>query len=161
MSRTKDAVIDHLNAENEQDMCECCHEVSEPGERFPQADGAIMCPGCLEDYRKDHLKVKVRFIAQGILTIPPDEIPEGWHEWKDEDKWEWVQEWWGNNITEDMLRDAILMDDVPGDPVPGLLEVNDGEEYHTIAQSREYFAYWNCVSPAELHQEAPYESQQF
>jgi hypothetical protein len=38
MSRTKDAVIDHLNAENEQDMCECCHEVSEPGERFPQAD---------------------------------------------------------------------------------------------------------------------------
>jgi hypothetical protein len=39
---------------SDQDMCECCHEVSEPGEKFGQVDGAIMCPGCLEDYRKDH-----------------------------------------------------------------------------------------------------------
>jgi hypothetical protein len=95
--------------------------------------------------------VKVRFVAHGIFTIPPDQIPEDWHEWSDEDQWEWLQEWWGLNVTENMLKNAILMDDVPGDPLPGLLEVDEDKGYRTIAMSKEYFAWWNCIDPSDLY----------
>jgi len=97
-------------------------------------------------------KVKVRFLAQGILTIPNDQIPEGWHEWDARDKWDWLMEWWGLNITDAMLREALLLDDVPGDPAPALLEVFDGEDYRTIAQSNEYYGYWNCENATAMYE---------
>ena len=97
-------------------------------------------------------KVKVRFLVQGILTIPAEQMPEGWDKWSARDKWDWTMEWWDEHVGESLLRESVLMDDIPGDPAPGLLEVFDGEEYVTIAQSNEYHGWFNCEQPSAIYE---------
>jgi hypothetical protein len=98
-------------------------------------------------------EMKVRFLCQGILMIPADQLPSGWNEMDAATKWNWLQEWWNENVTEDMLKKALITDDAPFEPGPGLLEEYDGEEYHTVAQSNEYFGWWNCENASAMHEE--------
>lgn len=97
-------------------------------------------------------EVKVRFLCHGIMTVPADQLPPGWHEMEAASKWNWLQEWWETNVTDDVLKAGLITDDVPYDPAPGLLEENDGEEYHTVAQSNEYFEWWHSDSATAMHE---------
>jgi len=98
-------------------------------------------------------EVEVRYLCQGILTVPAEQLPAGWQEWDAQDKWGWLQEWWDEHVTEDMLKAGLLTDDAPGDPGPGLLEVFDGKEYRTVAQSREYHGWWTCDDATARYEE--------
>jgi len=98
-------------------------------------------------------EVKVRYLCQGILAIPAEQLPAGWQEWEAKAKWDWLKEWWDEHVTEDILKAGLLTDGAPGDPGPGLLEEFDGEEYHTVAQSREYHGWWTCDDATALHKE--------
>lgn len=99
------------------------------------------------------LEVNVRYVAQGIVTIPLDELPrEAWPTMSPAEKWAWVVEWWDFNkdVADTYLKGVERIG--PEEVHPGLLEEEvpltdtDGipfSEYSNVAQSSEWLAWWN------------------
>lgn len=81
--------------------------------------------------KKKPAALEIRFDCHGILSIPGDRLPPGWPYFKAEYKWTWLLRWWKANVTEDMLKTAMVME-VPNEPGPGLLEEFDGKKRHPV-----------------------------
>jgi hypothetical protein len=90
------------------------------------------------------MKVKVRYLAQGIIEIPAKDLPENLENMTKDEAWEWLLEWWENNVTQEMLNKGIEdCDSGPSEVNPGLLEKcpEDGD-YETIAMTQEFDGWW-------------------
>ena len=99
------------------------------------------------------MKVKVRYLAQGIIEIPGKDLPENFGTMTREDAWAWLLEWWDDNVTQEMIDTGLAdCDSGPSEVNPGLLEQENGD-YKTIAMTREFDGWWNAESVLELTQE--------
>jgi len=56
----------------------------------------------------DQRKIKVRYLIQGILTIPEEEIPTNLETMTKEEKWDWLNEWWDLHVTETMVQAGLV-----------------------------------------------------
>ena len=88
--------------------------------------------------------VKVRFLAQGIMTIPEGQLPPNFDKMTREEAWEWIQVWWDEQVTMSMIHQGLIdCDSDPYEVSPGLLEVYPPQgDYETLAQSNEYRNWW-------------------
>lgn len=89
-----------------------------------------------------------RFIAQGMVKVPKDKIPDDLYLGDPLAIMEWAREYFATLGREDLLK-AVAYLDIEEDSQPGAVEVN-GEDYEFIAQTREWI-YFN--EPAEKLQE--------
>ena len=99
-------------------------------------------------------EVKVRFVAQGILTIPKNDLPPDFEKLDREQAWEWINEWWDKEVgPAEIMQGVENCEDLPGDPCPGLLEIFEPgqSEYRTIAVTNEFAGYWQTENAYALH----------
>ena len=89
--------------------------------------------------------LNIRFLAQGMLKLGPDQLPPGFFEWATEDQIEWAQDFWENCTREDFMK-ALAYLDVEEDSVPDCLEVDD-EEYTILAETPAWKAF--CSEEAQ------------
>ncbi len=77
--------------------------------------------------------LNIRFLAQGMIKLPPDDLPAGFFSWSREEQIKWVKEYWDNLSREDLLK-AVAYLEIEEDSVPDCLEV-DNENYDILAQT--------------------------
>jgi len=83
--------------------------------------------------------LNIRFLAQGMLKLGPDQLPPGFCDWSRDDQIKWVQEFWESCTREDFLK-ALAYLDLEEDSVPDCLEVDD-EEYTILAETPAWTAF--------------------
>ena len=83
--------------------------------------------------------LNIRFLAQGMLKLGPDQLPPGFCDWSREDQIKWVQDFWENCTKEDFMK-ALAYLDIEEDSVPDCLEVDD-EEYTILAETPAWVAF--------------------
>ncbi len=83
--------------------------------------------------------LNIRFLAQGMLKLGPDQLPPGFFEWPREDQIKWAQDFWEKCTREDFMK-ALAYLDVEEDSVPDCLEVDD-EEYTILAETPAWKAF--------------------
>jgi len=83
--------------------------------------------------------LNIRFLAQGMIKLTPEELPEGFFTWSREDQIGWVKEYWDRLSREDLL-DGIAYLSIEEDSVPDCLEV-DKENYDILAQTPAWRAF--------------------
>jgi hypothetical protein len=83
--------------------------------------------------------LNIRFLAQGMVKLSPDDLPEGFFFWSWEDQIKWARERW-DNLSRDELMKAIAYLEVEGDSVPDCLEV-DNENYDILARTPAWAAF--------------------
>lgn len=99
------------------------------------------------------MEVKVRYLAQGIMTISEKDLPPNFATMGKEEAWEWLQDWWDESaITqEDICRGIEDCDSGPSEVEPGLLEMlPDDGDYKTIAMTKEYGGWFYVEGGLEL-----------
>ena len=70
--------------------------------------------------------LNIRFLAQGMLKLAPDQLPPGFFEWARDDQIKWARDFWENCTREDFMK-ALAYLDLEEDSVPDCLEVDDEE----------------------------------
>jgi len=83
--------------------------------------------------------LNIRFLAQGMLKLGPDQLPPGFCEWSRDDQIKWAQDFWENCTREDFMK-ALAYLDVEEDSVPDCLEADD-EEYTILAETPAWRAF--------------------
>jgi hypothetical protein len=83
--------------------------------------------------------LNIRFLAQGMIKLSPDDLPAGFFSWSREDQIKWAKERWDNLSREEMLK-AVAYLDIEEDSVPDCLEV-DNENYDIWAQTPAWAAF--------------------
>lgn len=100
--------------------------------------------------------VKVRYLAQGIITIPNGDLPITWDDMSAREKWAWLNWWWEAFVTQEMLNQGIEdCDSDPGEVSPGRLEEfkPGADDYENIAISNEYERWFNMENATAMYQE--------
>jgi hypothetical protein len=77
--------------------------------------------------------LNIRFLAQGMIKLSPDDLPAGFFSWSREEQIKWVKERWDNLSREDLLK-AVAYLEIEEDSVPDCLEV-DNENYDILART--------------------------
>jgi hypothetical protein len=83
--------------------------------------------------------LNIRFLAQGMLKLSPEQLPEGFFEWSVQDQIQWAKDYWESRTREDLLE-AVAYLDLQEDSVSDCLEVDD-EDYTILAQTAAWEAY--------------------
>jgi hypothetical protein len=83
--------------------------------------------------------LNIRFLAQGMIKLSPDDLPAGFFSWSREEQIEWAKERWDNLSREEMLK-AVAYLEIEEDSVPDCLEV-DNENYDILAQTPAWAAF--------------------
>ncbi len=77
--------------------------------------------------------LNIRFLAQGMIKLSPDDLPAGFFSWSREEQIKWAKERWNSLSREEMLR-AVAYLEIEEDSVPDCLEV-DNENYDILART--------------------------
>jgi hypothetical protein len=83
--------------------------------------------------------LNIRFLAQRMVKLSPDDLPEGFFFWSREDQIKWARERLDNLSREELMK-AIAYLEVEEDSVPDCLEVDD-ENYDILARTPAWAAY--------------------
>jgi len=83
--------------------------------------------------------LNIRFLAQGMIKLSPDDLPAGFFSWSIEEQIKWAKERWDNLSREDLLK-AVAYLDIEEDSVPDCLEVYN-ENYDILAQTPAWAAF--------------------
>jgi hypothetical protein len=83
--------------------------------------------------------LNIRFLAQGMIKLYPDDLPAGFFSWAREDQIGWVREYWDNLSREDLLKGVAYLD-IEEDATPDCLEVDD-EDYDVLARTPAWTAF--------------------
>jgi len=83
--------------------------------------------------------LNIRFLAQGMIKLSPEELPDGFFSWSWKDQIGWVKEYWDSLSREDLLEGVAYLT-IEEDSVPDCLEV-DNESYDILAQTAAWAAY--------------------
>jgi hypothetical protein len=99
--------------------------------------------------------LNIRFLAQGMLKLSPEQLPEGFFEWSVQDQIQWAKDYWESRTREDLLE-AVAYLDLEEDSVPDCLEVDD-EDYTILAQTSIWDAFYGgsknlCIPEEEGHE---------
>ncbi len=77
--------------------------------------------------------LNIRFLAQGMIKLSPNDLPEGFFFWSREEQIKWAKERWDSLSREEMLK-AVAYLEIEEDSVPDCLEV-DNENYDILART--------------------------
>jgi hypothetical protein len=77
--------------------------------------------------------LNIRFLAQGMIKLSPDDLPARFFSWSREEQIKWAKERWDNISREEMLK-AVAYLEIEEDSVPDCLEV-DNENYDILART--------------------------
>jgi hypothetical protein len=96
--------------------------------------------------------VKVRYLVQGILTIPEDQIPATWADMAAREKWRWMVEVWWESLNGGDLLNGMDGSEGLDEAYPGLLEESGGGDgdYEIIAKTRDYASWWAMECATQL-----------
>ncbi|MFZ5451280.1 MAG: hypothetical protein ACOZF2_05340 [Thermodesulfobacteriota bacterium] len=83
--------------------------------------------------------LNIRFLAQGMIKLSPEELPEGFFSWAREDQIKWAKDYWDRLSREDLL-DGVAYLTIEEDSVPDCLEM-DNENYDILAQTPAWRAF--------------------
>jgi hypothetical protein len=83
--------------------------------------------------------LNIRFLAQGMIKLSPDDLPAGFFSWPREEQIKWAKERWDNLSREEMLK-AVAYLEIEEDSVPDCLEV-DNENYDILARTPAWAAF--------------------
>jgi hypothetical protein len=83
--------------------------------------------------------LNIRFLAQGMVKLAPEDLPAGFFSWSREEQIKWVKERWDNLSREEFLK-AVAYLEIEEDSVPDCLEV-DNENYDILAQTPAWVAF--------------------
>jgi len=83
--------------------------------------------------------LNIRFLAQGMIKLSPDDLPAGFFSWSREEQIKWAKEYWGH-LSRDELLKAVAYLDIEEDSVPDCLEV-DNENYDILAHTPAWVAF--------------------
>jgi len=83
--------------------------------------------------------LNIRFLAQGMIKLTPEELPEGFFSWAREDQIKWAKDYWDRLSREDLL-DGVAYLTIEEDSVPDCLEM-DNENYDILAQTPAWAAF--------------------
>jgi hypothetical protein len=107
------------------------------------------CEAKLDDQAKG--RVKVRYLVQGILTIPEDQIPVTWANMTPREKWKWMIEVWWEQLNGGDLLHGLNESEGLEECYPGLLEELEANgDYETIAKTRDYASWWSMECATQL-----------
>ena len=87
--------------------------------------------------------LNIRFLAQGMLKLSPEQLPEMFFEWSVQDQIHWAKDYWESRTREDLLT-AVAYLDLEEDSIPDCLEKDD-EEYTILAQTPTWRSYFCCT----------------
>jgi hypothetical protein len=83
--------------------------------------------------------LNIRFLAQGMIKLTPEELPEGFFSWAREDQVKWAKDYWDRLSREDLLEGVAYLT-IEEDSVPDCLEM-DNENYDILAQTAAWRAF--------------------
>lgn len=83
--------------------------------------------------------LNIRFLAQGMIKLTPDDLPAGFFSWSREEQIKCAKKYWDGLSREDLLK-AVACLDIEEDSVPDCLEV-DNENYDILAQTPAWAAF--------------------
>jgi hypothetical protein len=83
--------------------------------------------------------LNIRFLAQGMIKLTPEELPEGFFSWTRQEQIKWALKQWDSLSRDDLLK-AVAYLDIEEDSVPDCLEV-DNENYDILAQTPAWRAF--------------------
>ncbi len=83
--------------------------------------------------------LNIRFLAQGMVKLTPEELPAGFFSWTREEQIKWAKEYWDGLPREDLLK-AVAYLDIEEDSVPDCLEV-DNEDFDILARTPAWVAF--------------------
>ncbi len=83
--------------------------------------------------------LNIRFLAQGMIKLSPDDLPAGFFSWSREEQIKWARERWDNFTREELLEGVAYLT-IEEDSVPDCLEV-DNEHYDILAQTVAWAAF--------------------
>jgi hypothetical protein len=86
-----------------------------------------------EVYAMNEQGLNIRFLAQGMIKLSPDDLPDGFFSWSREDQIKWAKDYWDHLSREDLLEGVAYLT-IEEDSVPDCLEV-DNENYDILAQT--------------------------
>ena len=84
--------------------------------------------------------LNIRFLAQGMMKLAAEQLPQGFFTWPRENQIKWAQDFWDNRTRQDML-DAVAYLTMEEDSVPDCLEVDDQDNYPILAQTTAWKAF--------------------
>jgi len=83
--------------------------------------------------------LNIRFLAQGMIKLTPEELPEGFFSWAREEQIKWAKNYWDRLSREDLL-DGVAYLTIEEDSLPDCLEV-DNENYDILARTPAWAAF--------------------
>jgi hypothetical protein len=83
--------------------------------------------------------LNIRFLAQGMVKLAPEDLPAGFFSWSREEQIKWAKVRWDNLSREEMLK-AVAYLEIEEDSVPDCLEV-DNENYDILARTPAWAAF--------------------
>jgi len=83
--------------------------------------------------------LNIRFLAQGMIKLSPDDLPAEFFSWSREEQIKWAKEYWDGLSKNDLLK-AVAYLDIEEDSVPDCLEA-DNENYDILAQTPAWAAF--------------------
>jgi len=83
--------------------------------------------------------LNIRFLAQGMIKLSPDDLPAGFFSWSREEQIKWAKDRWENLSREEMLK-AVAYLEIEEDSAPDCLEV-DNENYDILARTPAWAAF--------------------
>ncbi|MDD5643010.1 MAG: hypothetical protein PHX53_15275 [Syntrophales bacterium] len=99
--------------------------------------------------------LNIRFLAQGMIKLTPNELPEGFFSWSRKDQIGWVKEYWDSLSREDLLEGVSYLT-IEEDSVPDCLEA-DNEDYEVLARTPAWAAFdrpgSSVLEPVETEEE--------
>ncbi len=83
--------------------------------------------------------LNIRFLAQGMIKLSPDDLPAGFFSWSREEQIKWAKNRWDSFSRKDLLE-AVAYLDIEEDSVPDCLELDD-ENYDVLARTPAWAAF--------------------
>lgn len=83
--------------------------------------------------------LNIRFLAQGMIKLSPEDLPAGFFSWAREDQVKWAKDHWDRLSREDLLEGVAYLT-IEEDSVPDCLEM-DNENYDILAQTAAWAAF--------------------
>lgn len=83
--------------------------------------------------------LNIRFLAQGMIKLSPDDLPAGFFSKSREEQIKWAKERWDKLSREELLK-AVADLEIEEDSVPDCLEV-DNENYDILARTPAWAAF--------------------
>lgn len=83
--------------------------------------------------------LNIRFLAQGMVKLSPEDLPAGFFSWSREEHIRWAKERWNSLSREELLK-AVAYLEIEEDSAPDCLEV-ENENYDILARTPAWAAF--------------------